>query len=69
MSLPITKAERKAGVTQKWLPPQTIVFSGGPVTLDFSLHGRELDFDILPISSALELLKMVRHSVDSDLKG
>lgn len=69
MSLPITKAEKEAGIAQKWLPPQTLVFSGGPVTLDVSLHGKQLDFDVLPIASALELLKMVRSSVESSLKG
>jgi hypothetical protein len=69
LTLPLSKRDRINGVKVNWLPPQTLTFSDGSVTLDQSLHGKELDFDILPIKYAFELLQMIRASVQSGLAG
>lgn len=69
LTLPLSKQDRMNGVKVRWLPPQTLTFSDGSVTLDQSLHDKELDFDILPIKYAFELLQMIRSSVQSELAG
>ena len=64
-TLSVTKKERKSGLTEKWLPLQTIQFSNAKFTIDKASHGKELDFDVLPVVYAFELIQMIRDFVQA----